>query len=502
MADARSRAELSQMRARGETDAASQLEILMKSFDAATNSAVRATATGIPLTKQAQSFGVFTNDQMRQTILAVKRGEIDAVEGAARINKALARGADTFGKQVSFAGDIFEGAALAGFDAESRELALVELRQKKEYEGLSDAEIVEKEQERQANASGDLTKKYASASVAAADTSKNLQRLGMALAITGTPAVEKFSNALKQATDVINDKFGLKPQPKGGTEGATTGIKESLLKFFGLKGGGVTGSGLGAVARQFESGGAGAGTVSTGVGDYGGKSYGLYQLSSKMGQVQEFLKSNEQYGKQFEGLAAGTAEFDKKWKELGGDKGFAEAQQAFAKQKYYDQQVKTLGQLGKQLEGKGQAVQEALFSTGVQYGGSSKLIEKALAGKDVDKMGEKDIINAIQDYKAQNVSTNFRSSSAEVQQSVAKRIEQERAALMATGPRSGYQKSLDGVEPDKTLPKSGDTAQTASTRATENNNEYKAQTELLQEQNALLRQTVAIQSKILQQAKA
>jgi hypothetical protein len=212
-------------------------------------------------------------------------------------------------------------------------------------------------------------------------------------------------------------------------------------------------TGLGAVSAQFE--GAGAGTVSSGKGDHGGASYGTYQLSSKMGQVQQFLKENEKYSKEFEGLTAGTEDFNKKWKELGGDKGFAEAQQAFAKKQYYDAQVQTLGEMGKKLTGKGRGVQEALFSTGVQYGGGSKLIEKALAGKDVDQMGEKDIINAIQDYKAQNVSSNFKSSSADVQRGVANRIERERAALMASstaGPSTGYDSKMAGIQPDKTLP--------------------------------------------------
>jgi len=253
MADARSRAELSKMRKRGETDQATQLELLMKAFDATTNSAVRATATGIPLTKQAQSFNVFTNDQIRQTVIAVKSGQMTALEGTARINKALAAGAERFGNTVSFAGDIFEGAALAGFDAESRELALVELRQKAENKGLKDDEIIAKQAEKQANSSGELTKKYASASLAAADVNKNIQKLGIALAISGVGAIETFSSALKRATDVINNKFGLKPQPLGGSGGATTGAKEMIKNIF--SGGGNSSGTLLDLIGKGESGG-------------------------------------------------------------------------------------------------------------------------------------------------------------------------------------------------------------------------------------------------------
>jgi hypothetical protein len=262
--------------------------------------------------------------------------------------------------------------------------------------------------------------------------------------------------------------------------------------------------GLGAVARQFESSKGGAGTVGQVKGDYGGASYGIYQMSSKMGQVQQFLKENEKYGKQFEGLTAGTEDFNKKWKELGGDKGFEEAQQAYAKKQYYDAQVKTLGELGGKLAGKGRGVQEALFSTGVQYGGGSKVIEKALGGKDVDKMSESDIINSIQDYKAQNVSSNFKSSSAEVQASVAKRIERERSALMAqVGPAGGYQNTVASLNPSAQLPQ----AQGPASTIPGGGNPQETQTSLLAQisdkldvLNKTSRQNVDVNDKILKRA--
>jgi len=293
------------------------------------------------------------------------------------------------------------------------------------------------------------------------DALQSFVQLGVAPATT---AMAALAGVTEKATRVL----------PGEKTGAATGktltqrINETINDVIYGKGA-VTApgaAGLGAVSAKFE--GAGAGTVGSGKGDYGGASYGTYQMSSNMGQVQKFLKENEKYGKEFEGLTAGTEDFNKKWKELGGDKGFAEAQQAFAKKQYYDAQVQTLGDLGKKLTGKGRGVQEALFSTGVQYGGGSKLIEKALSGKDVDKMGEKDIINAIQDYKAQNVSTNFRSSSADVQRGVANRIERERAALMASstaGPLDGYASQMANVDPSKTLPEKQET-QTANNLAT------------------------------------
>ena len=208
--------------------------------------------------------------------------------------------------------------------------------------------------------------------------------------------------------------------------------------------------GLGKIAAQFESGGK-AGTVSTGHGDFGGKSYGAFQLAGRGGkagnEVDEFLKSSG-YADKFKGLKVGSADFDKKWKEMGEDKDFAKAQQQHAVKTHYDPQMEKLKKSGIDLSGKGAGVQEAVMSTANQYGANTETIIKALKGKDTAKMDDKEIINAIQNYKAENVKTNFKSSSSAVQAGVAKRIEQERAALLGVqGPTAqGQVKMEDGVK--------------------------------------------------------
>jgi hypothetical protein len=198
--------------------------------------------------------------------------------------------------------------------------------------------------------------------------------------------------------------------------------------------------GLGKVAAQFESGGK-AGTVSSGHGDFGGKSYGAFQLAGRGGaagnEVEQFLKSSG-YADKFKGMKVGSKDFDAKWKELGEDKDFAKAQQEHAKKTHYDPQMAKLQKSGIDLSGKGLGVQEAVMSTANQYGANTDTIIKALKGKDTTKMSDKDIINAIQDYKAENVKTNFKSSSEAVRAGVSKRIEQERAALLGVegGPQA------------------------------------------------------------------
>jgi len=186
--------------------------------------------------------------------------------------------------------------------------------------------------------------------------------------------------------------------------------------------------GLGKVAAQFESGG-NSGSVSTGHGDHGGKSYGSFQLSSKTGDVDKFLQKSG-YASQFQGMQVGSAAFDAQWKKLGKeDTKFGEAQSAHAKTTHYDPQMAKLQNSGIDLSKKGFGVQEAIMSTANQYGANTETIIKALKGKDTNKMNDKEIIDAIQDYKAENVKTNFRSSSEAVKAGVTKRINQERQAL-------------------------------------------------------------------------
>ena len=191
---------------------------------------------------------------------------------------------------------------------------------------------------------------------------------------------------------------------------------------------------FGALSGEMESNN-NAGNISSGEGDAGGKSYGTYQLASKKGSVDKFLQSSG-YADQFKGMQVGSAAFDAKWKDLSKtDKNFGKAQAEHATKEYYAPTEAGLKKDGIDLSGRGRAVKEVMMSTGVQYGASKKgsvdLIKKALAGKDVSKMSDKDIIDAIQDYKAATVDSKFRSSSPAVKQGVAKRIEKERKIAKA-----------------------------------------------------------------------
>jgi hypothetical protein len=185
---------------------------------------------------------------------------------------------------------------------------------------------------------------------------------------------------------------------------------------------------FGRIAAHFEARGD-AGTVSSGHGDFGGKSYGAFQLASKTGDVDKFLQSSG-FADAFKGMKVGSREFDTKWREMSKNQSFVDAQYSHAKKQHYDPQMAKLSRSGLDLSGRGAGVQEAIMSTANQYGASTDLIVKALKDKDVGKMSDKDVINAIQDYKASTVQQRFRSSSAQVREGVARRIEQERSALL------------------------------------------------------------------------
>ena len=208
---------------------------------------------------------------------------------------------------------------------------------------------------------------------------------------------------------------------------------------------------LGKTSERFESGGRGAGTVSTGRGDFGGASYGTYQLASRTGTLQKFLKESP-YGKEFEGLTPGTAEFNAKWKQIAKtDAGFGAAQHDFIKRTHFDPAMQRMKDAGIDLTGRGKAVQDAVWSTSVQFGagngksGASGMFAKALKGRDLSQMSDADIVSAIQDYKIENNNRLFRSSSASVRAGTMNRAHQEKAHLLQLAGLESAAKPVESV---------------------------------------------------------
>lgn len=272
--------------------------------------------------------------------------------------------------------------------------------------------------------------------------------------------VEGVSGAIEDAR-IANDttltdaeKRLQRGQNAGGTGGAIAGalggaaIGQALIPIplvgagIGAVAGGLAGSSAGKrlggwVSQLFESGKGGAGTISSGKGDFGGKSYGTHQLASNTGTLQKFLASSP-YGAQFAGMTPGSPEFDAKWKQLAAtDKGFAGAQSDFMRRTHFDPQMARLKKGGIDLSGRGAAVQEAVFSTSTQFGANTGVIQKALAGKNVAGMSDAQITSAIQDYKIANNERLFRSSDAATRVGTLRRAKAEKEVYMGLATTGG-----------------------------------------------------------------
>lgn len=168
---------------------------------------------------------------------------------------------------------------------------------------------------------------------------------------------------------------------------------------------------LGTTSEHYESGGRGPGVISSGRGDHGGASYGCYQLSSKLGVVQHYIKQSK-YKNRFDGLQIGTQEFNSEWKSIAiEDKnGFSHDQYLFIKKTHYEAQLGFLAKHGISINHKRAAIHDMIWSTSVQYGPYTNLIVKAVTGLSFDSATDIQIITAVQDYKHDNVETKFRSS--------------------------------------------------------------------------------------------
>lgn len=194
--------------------------------------------------------------------------------------------------------------------------------------------------------------------------------------------------------------------------------------------------GFGSVAEKYESGGRGVGTISTGKGDHGGVSYGKHQLSTKSGTMSKFLNAPEaqQFAPYFEGLTPGSAEFNSVYSKIAKDMPeFEIAQKRFIERTHYEPAMEKLQKNGIDFSERSRALNELVFSTSVQYGagGANSKIMRALEGQDVSKLTDAQLIELIQNDKGANVGTDFKSSSYDVQQSVAARTQREKADLLA-----------------------------------------------------------------------
>lgn len=193
---------------------------------------------------------------------------------------------------------------------------------------------------------------------------------------------------------------------------------------------------LGALSAKYETGGRGPGTVSTGAGDFGGVSYGSYQMASKMGVPTRFVtQAGFPWLQDFANLTAGTAQFTAVWKRIATQQtdAFQKAQHAFIKKTHYDLLVaKILSDDNLDVNTRSRAVQDVVWSTAVQHGGATPIVHRActtLSCKQTDPNYDEQLIRAIYAERGRKKPDGglayFSKSSAGVQTGVANRFKNE-----------------------------------------------------------------------------
>jgi peptidoglycan hydrolase-like protein with peptidoglycan-binding domain len=211
---------------------------------------------------------------------------------------------------------------------------------------------------------------------------------------------------------------------------------------------------LGTLAQRYESGGD-PGSISTGVGDAGGVSYGLYQLTTNGGAAGEFVSWLEEgYPEFHQALSAhepGSPEFSNAWSTLAATDpaGFAQAQQTYAETHFYAQgQTNVEGALPTlDFDARSQAVRDVLFSVAVQHGpaGAVDIFSQALEGltpEQLASLSDEELIRRVYDERmdipeGSTQLEHFSASSSDVQQAVLERMGNERddALKMLTSER-------------------------------------------------------------------
>jgi hypothetical protein len=198
---------------------------------------------------------------------------------------------------------------------------------------------------------------------------------------------------------------------------------------------------LGSLSTIYETGNRGPKTISSGVGDAGGVSYGSYQMtSSNGGTVARFVAQEDfPWRDDFAGLTPGSAEFSAKWTEIATrfPAQFKTAEHEFIKRTHFDplcQKIKTDD--GVDITQCSHAMQDAIWSSAVQHGPNANVAHLAFAAmrsagtfNPVDPGFERSAIVALYAERgrkdANGVLVHFSHNSQAVQDGVANRFVRE-----------------------------------------------------------------------------
>jgi len=220
----------------------------------------------------------------------------------------------------------------------------------------------------------------------------------------------------------------------GGASTANTAATQRGMKYGATQAGPAAPAyeGLGGMSEKYESGGKGSATV--GWDKVGGTSYGKYQIASKVGSMDQYLKFLEQSNPEAAAKlrAAGPADAGKEgqfaqvWQQMAKSGELGTSEHDFIKAKSYDPAMAGLKDAGlKEMIGGNKALQDMMWSTAVQHGGAgaSGIMNKVYK----QGMSPEELTKAVYAERG----TRFGSSTPEVQASVQKRFVSEQAETLA-----------------------------------------------------------------------
>jgi hypothetical protein len=173
---------------------------------------------------------------------------------------------------------------------------------------------------------------------------------------------------------------------RGFTQGEVDLLDHAIDRAIDRAKGAASAPRLGALSERFESGDRGPGAVSSGRGDPGGVSYGIWQLSSRAGTAAAFVAAEgAAWRSEFAGAAPGSPLFSAAWQAIAArePEAFAGAQHAFIERTHYCPAVATVHQrTGLDLDARHPAVRDASWSVAVQHGGAAGVLAEAVKRAD------------------------------------------------------------------------------------------------------------------------
>ncbi len=178
------------------------------------------------------------------------------------------------------------------------------------------------------------------------------------------------------------------------------------------------------------------GAISSGKGDLGGKSYGVYQFPSNKAVSSTLIDfvnwTNNPYSEQLKKNPLASAAFDAVWKSLAttDNKAFGMAQEKFAIEVAWAPLLKRFAKAaGVELSNRSDKLLDIAVGTVNQYGTVSQKMAKYVADNGGNSLSDNQIGLLIQNFKLANIDTHFKSSSASVRKGVKSRIMRERRAF-------------------------------------------------------------------------